>query len=103
MEQSRAKKAAGAPAEAGWSEDAGYESALEVQHEVHDQVKTALWIADCFTYTNALNRLNYFVGGETVIVAHLDRYASLKTMFSCMCTLYSVRVHSIKLYIFPRV
>jgi len=36
-------------------------------------VKTGLWVGDCFIYTNSVNRLNYYVGGEIVTVAHLDR------------------------------
>ena len=32
-----------------------------------------IWVGDCFIYTNSVNRLNYYVGGEIVTVAHLDR------------------------------
>lgn len=32
-----------------------------------------MWVGDCFIYTNGVNRLNYYVGGEIVTVAHLDR------------------------------
>ncbi|KAK5977080.1 Coatomer subunit beta, partial [Trichostrongylus colubriformis] len=35
--------------------------------------KTAFWIGDCFVFTTSLNRLNYFVGGEIVTIAHMDR------------------------------
>ncbi|CAK8698584.1 coatomer subunit beta'-like isoform X2 [Clavelina lepadiformis] len=41
--------------------------------EVEEIVKTGLWVGDCFIYTNSVNRLNYFVGGEIVTIAHLDR------------------------------
>ncbi|CDW55672.1 coatomer subunit beta' [Trichuris trichiura] len=34
---------------------------------------TGTWVGDCFVYTTSSNRLNYFVGGDTVTVAHLDR------------------------------
>jgi coatomer subunit beta' len=47
--------------------------------EVQESVKTGLWVGDCFIYTNSANRLNYYVGGEIVTVAHLDRYG-LKTI-----------------------
>jgi len=40
---------------------------------VQESVKTGLWVGDCFIYTNSVNRLNYYVGGEIVTVAHLDR------------------------------
>lgn len=41
--------------------------------EVNETVRTGLWVGDCFIYTNAVNRINYFVGGELVTIAHLDR------------------------------
>ena len=55
-----------------WTED-GYEAAFEVVGEFEESVKTACWVGDCFIYTSSVNRLNYFVGGEVVTVAHLDR------------------------------
>ena len=51
----------------------GYEDAFEVVNEIQETVKTGLWIGDCFIYTNNVNRLNYYVGGEIVTVSHLDR------------------------------
>lgn len=53
------------------SED-GIEEAFDVVGEVEDVVKTGLWVGDCFIYTNSVNRLNYYVGGEIVTIAHLD-------------------------------
>lgn len=50
----------------------GYEDAFELVGEVNDTVKTGLWVGDCFIYTNAVCRINYYVGGEIVTVAHLD-------------------------------
>ncbi|XP_061525991.1 coatomer subunit beta'-like [Phycodurus eques] len=44
-----------------------------VQGEFREIVKTGLWVGDCFIYTSSLNRLSYFVGGEIVTLAHLDR------------------------------
>lgn len=46
----------------------------QVQGEIQEIVKTGLWVGDCFIYTSSVNRLNYFVGGEIVTIAHLDRY-----------------------------
>jgi coatomer subunit beta' len=51
----------------------GVEAAFEVQHEVSDKVQGGVWVGDCFVYTNAANRLNYYVGGEVMTLAHLDR------------------------------
>lgn len=53
--------------------DDGIEDAFDVLGEVSEQVKTGLWVGDCFIYTNSVNRINYYVGGEIVTVSHLDR------------------------------
>ena len=36
-------------------------------------VMTRLWLGNCLINTNSVTRLNYYVGGEIVTVAHLDR------------------------------
>lgn len=54
-------------------EEDGIEDAFDMIEEHADIVKTGTWVGDCFIYTNSLNRLNYFVGGEIVTIAHLDR------------------------------
>lgn len=41
--------------------------------EFNESVKTGLWVGDCFIYTNSVNRINYYVGGEIVTISHLDR------------------------------
>lgn len=46
---------------------------FQVQGEIQEIVKTGLWVGDCFIYTSSVNRLNYYVGGEIVTIAHLDR------------------------------
>uniref|UniRef100_A0A3P9KBP6 Coatomer subunit beta' n=1 Tax=Oryzias latipes TaxID=8090 RepID=A0A3P9KBP6_ORYLA len=51
----------------------GIEDAFEVVGEVQEVVKTGLWVGDCFIYTSSLNRLQYYVGGEIITIAHLDR------------------------------
>ncbi|XP_074654066.1 coatomer subunit beta'-like isoform X2 [Tubulanus polymorphus] len=56
----------------GVTED-GIENAFDVIGEIEETVKTGIWVGDCFIYTNSVNRLNYYVGGEIVTVAHLDR------------------------------
>ncbi|KAK0075653.1 hypothetical protein PV326_011404, partial [Microctonus aethiopoides] len=49
------------------------EDAFEMIAEMTEVVKTGLWVGDCFIYTNSVNRVNYFVGGEVVTISHLDR------------------------------
>ncbi|ETN73300.1 hypothetical protein NECAME_04298 [Necator americanus] len=51
----------------------GVEDTFEVIGEQAEGVKTAFWIGDCFVFTTSLNRLNYYVGGEIVTIAHMDR------------------------------
>ncbi|BHF84737.1 Coatomer subunit beta' [Sparganum proliferum] len=63
-----------AQAEAAENDPDGFEAAFEVLHEeVKESVKTGCWFGDAFLFTNTANRLLYFVGGELVTVAHLDR------------------------------
>lgn len=59
--------------EAGEVAEDGVEAAFQVLGEVNETVRTGLWVGDCFIYTNAVNRINYYVGGELVTIAHLDR------------------------------
>lgn len=51
----------------------GIEEAFDVLSDIQETVKTGCWVGDCFIYTNSVNRLNYYVGGEIVTIAHLDR------------------------------
>lgn len=50
-----------------------FKSYLDVTGEQAECVKTGFWIGDCFVFTTSLNRLNYYVGGEIVTIAHMDR------------------------------
>lgn len=40
---------------------------------VSETVMIGVWVGNCLTNTNSVTRLNYYVGGEIVTVAHLDR------------------------------
>jgi len=51
----------------------GIEDAFDVLGEIEEIIKTGVWVGDCFIYTNSVNRLNYYVGGEIVTVSHLDK------------------------------
>ena len=44
------------------------------QHETPEKVRNGVWVGDVFLYTNGANRLNYYVGGEVMTLAHLDRH-----------------------------
>ncbi|OQR89370.1 coatomer subunit beta', partial [Achlya hypogyna] len=49
----------------------GVEGAFELVHEMAEKVGSGTWVGDCFLYVNASGRLNYYVGGEILTVAHL--------------------------------
>jgi len=51
----------------------GHENAFDVIADIPDAVKSGIWVGDCFFYTNTDDKLNYYVGGEIVNVAHLER------------------------------
>ncbi|CDI98753.1 Coatomer subunit beta [Echinococcus multilocularis] len=53
----------------------GVEAAFELipDGEVKESVKTGCWFGEAFLFTNSTNRLQYYVGGELVSVAHLDQ------------------------------
>ncbi|KIJ69714.1 hypothetical protein HYDPIDRAFT_120671 [Hydnomerulius pinastri MD-312] len=52
--------------------DEGVEEAFDVVADISDNVKTAKWVGDCFIYTTAGNRLNYFVGNESYTISPFD-------------------------------
>ena len=54
-------------------EEEGIEAAFELQAEIPEVIKSAIWVGDCFIYNNASWRLNYCIGGETTTLQHLDR------------------------------
>ena len=70
----------------GISED-GVDEAFDVLGEVQELVKTGVWVGDCFIYTNGVNRLNYYVGGEI---------GNVQLFLNCcsFCTLGGVSLHT---------
>lgn len=50
----------------------GIASAFEVLYEISDSVKTGCWVGECFIYTTSTSRLHYCVGGEVIVLHHLD-------------------------------
>mmetsp|Transcript_30178 Transcript_30178/g.49199 ORF Transcript_30178/g.49199 Transcript_30178/m.49199 type:complete len:985 (+) Transcript_30178:92-3046(+) len=53
--------------------DNGIEKSFDFEQSVQESVVTGHFVGDCFIYTNASQRLCYFIGGQTIILAHLDR------------------------------
>ncbi|GFW23044.1 coatomer subunit beta' [Trichonephila clavipes] len=66
----------------------GIEQAFDVLGMHMESVKTGLWVGDCFIYTNSVNRLNYYVGGEIVTISHMDRVMYLLGYISKDSRLY---------------
>jgi len=50
----------------------GVDGSFDLLHEISDKVRTGYWVGDCFLYTTAGNRLNYYVGGKVMTLMHLD-------------------------------
>ena len=55
------------------SDPDGIDDAFDLLNEVSENVKTAIWVGDCFVYNNSAWRLNYCVGGEVTTMYHMDR------------------------------
>lgn len=53
--------------------DEGVDGAFDLLHEISEKVGTGTWVGDCFLYTNAGGRLNYYVGGEVMTLSHLEQ------------------------------
>ena len=53
----------------------------QVVGETEEVINTGCWVGDCLIYTNSVNRLNYYVGGEIVTVAHFDRSVSRANVY----------------------
>jgi hypothetical protein len=51
----------------------GIENSFDLEQEVSERVRTGYFVGDCFIYTNGAGRLNYYVGGEVMTLAHLDK------------------------------
>jgi len=52
--------------------NSGIEDGFELEQEISEKVQTGRFVGDCFIF-NTGNRLNYFIGGQVVTLAHLDR------------------------------
>jgi coatomer subunit beta' len=55
----------------GW--ETGIDDAFELEQEISEKIRTGRFVGDCFIYNTSNNRLNYFVGGQVMTLAHLDR------------------------------
>ena len=63
-------------AEDSVSPELGVPGAFEPEHEITDCVTKGQWIGDCFIFSNIAGRLNYFVGGNTMTLCHLDQQST---------------------------
>lgn len=59
--------------EAAQIAEEGVESAFELISEKAEKIRSATWVGDVLIYTNSSGRLNYYVGGEVITHAHLEK------------------------------
>lgn len=57
------------------SPEIGVPGAFEPEHEISEKIEKGQWVGDCFIFSNG-GRLNYFVGGITMTLAHLDQQST---------------------------
>ena len=50
----------------------GVDGSFELLHSIPDTVNSGTWVGDCFLFVSK-NRLNYYVGGEVMSLAHVSR------------------------------
>jgi coatomer subunit beta' len=62
-----------AVAEGSVSPELGVPGAFEPEHEVSDKITKGQWVGDCFIFSNGIGHLDYFVGGNTMTLCHLDQ------------------------------
>lgn len=51
----------------------GIEDAFILEHEITEKVRNGYFAGDCFIYLNSAHRLNYYVGGEVMTLAHVGK------------------------------
>jgi coatomer subunit beta' len=51
----------------------GIEGSFDLEQEVAEKVRNGCFCGDIFIYTNTAGRLNYYVGGEVITLAHLNK------------------------------
>eukprot|EP00968_Pinguiococcus_pyrenoidosus_P013804 scaffold1247_cov251-Pinguiococcus_pyrenoidosus.AAC.40 len=76
------RDAVAAAIQAGEVSEDGVEGAFEFVGEFADRVTTGKWVGECFLYTNSSHRLNYYVGGQILTLAHLDHEMYLLGYFA---------------------
>lgn len=55
------------------ADEQGYENAFELISDTHEAIVSGSFSGDIFIYTNSNCRLNYYVGGTVITLAHLDK------------------------------
>lgn len=53
-------------------EEEGYEDAFIVEDEIVETVTSAMWLSECFIFTNDTNKLNYYIGGKVLSILNLE-------------------------------
>ena len=50
----------------------GVDGSFELEATLSDKVRTGQWVGDCFLFTDGGGKLKYYVGGEVMVLVHLD-------------------------------
>jgi coatomer subunit beta' len=61
----------------GFDEAEGVADAFELVTQHAETVSSSCWVGDCLIFVSGGERVNYFVGGLVVTIAHLDRPMTL--------------------------
>jgi coatomer subunit beta' len=66
----------------------GYEEAFLLEQEISENVLSAIWLSDCFVFTNNANKLNYCVGGKVLSLLNLDKKMYILGYIPARCRIY---------------
>jgi coatomer subunit beta' len=55
------------------SDEDGYLEAFELKYEILESITSGLWLSDCFIYTTQSNKVNYSLGGKSMLLVNLDK------------------------------
>ena len=51
----------------------GYADAFELKYEILENITSGMWLSDCFLYTTQSNKVNYSLGGKSMLLVNLDK------------------------------
>ena len=55
------------------ADEDGYPEAFELKYEILENITSGMWLSDCFVYTTQSNKINYSLGGKSMMLVNLDK------------------------------